>query len=830
MPRYTKILPCGQIHPHKLESAVPTLFENIRLGVRQLWKHPGFSLIAILSLTLGIASNVTVFSVLSDVIFKPFPYPDADRIVQFHIPEKIEVDRTPKIYREQISQLRHAHSIQDVVEMDEQDLADTTTDIPLDTDVLFLSGNAFPFFGIPAMLGRTFLPSDAPEGQAPQSVAVLTYRYWQRRFNGNPAIVGKQLRLDNRDYIILGVMPRTFTWWDPDVYIPLDTSAASAHSFMTVMRIRPGYSKAQAAGEVSPIFKQMLREHPHSFLEGATVGLISINERFRNSLGNTLYILFAAVVLLLVISCVNVSILLLARGTARQQEFAIRAAVGAGTSRLVLQTLTESLLLGFTAVILGAFAAYRLTPLAASMLPPQLFPNGRNIPINTTVLVFSLLLAILTSALFGLMPALRLAKPDIRQIMHSGSRNVAGSESERKLHAILIGCQIALAMVLLTASSAAVEGFHSLVSADLGYDPNRVADFPIPVPQGAYTTWEARANYFRQLRDRVARLPGVVTTSLGVIGPPYSDWDFAMQILGGSTTDAQKANLNFVDSNFFNTLHIDVLQGRLWDEAETSRGARLVIVNQAFAKKYFPSGDVLGHSVRVPDLINRPPRTLAVDGSDQWMPIIGVVNNARNNGLGDAVKPEIYFPYSIQMIEWMQIFVRTQSDPLALETAVRRQIATLNPVQIVASPVVSLTERIEQQSEWARGHLIAVLSTIFSLLALFLASVGIYSVVSYSVSQRIDEFGIRMALGAGRHHILQLALLTVGPSVAAGLAVGLVLSLALRNVITHFAGTATQLPMMIMTAALLFAMSFVACIPAALRAAFIPPMKAMRID
>jgi MacB-like periplasmic core domain len=268
---------------------VPNLFQDIRFGVRQLWKHPGFSLIGILSLTLGIASNVTVFSVLYDVILNPFPYPDANRIVEFHVPEKIEVDRTPDIYREQISQLRQAHSIQDVVEVDEQDLADTTTDIPLDTDVLFLSGNAFPFFGIPAMLGRTFLPADAPEGQAPQPVAVLTYQYWHRRFNGNPAIVGNQLRLDNRNYIILGVMPRSFTWWDADVYIPLDTSAASAHSFMTVMRIRPGYSKAQATGEVSPIFQQMLREHPHAFLEGATVDLISINERFRKSLGNTLY-------------------------------------------------------------------------------------------------------------------------------------------------------------------------------------------------------------------------------------------------------------------------------------------------------------------------------------------------------------------------------------------------------------------------------------------------------------------------------------------------------------------------------------------------------------
>jgi MacB-like periplasmic core domain len=219
---------------------VSILLLDIRLGLRQLWKHPGFAFTAIFSLALGMTATVTVFSVLYSVLLHPFPYRDAERIIEFNFRDKLDIEETPHIYREQIDQLRAARSIQDVVEMDEQNLPDTTFDIPLDTDVVSLSGNAFPFFGVPAMVGRTFLPSDDPPGRAPESVAVLSYQYWKRRFNGNPAIVGQAVRLGNRSYTILGVMPRSFTWWDTDLYVPLDTTDASVSSYMTVLRVKPG--------------------------------------------------------------------------------------------------------------------------------------------------------------------------------------------------------------------------------------------------------------------------------------------------------------------------------------------------------------------------------------------------------------------------------------------------------------------------------------------------------------------------------------------------------------------------------------------------------------
>jgi hypothetical protein len=309
-------------------------------------------------------------------------------------------------------------------------------------------------------------------------------------------------------------------------------------------------------------------------------------------------------------------------------------------------------------------------------------------------------------------------------------------------------------MVLLTAAGSAIATFRLLQYTDLGYDPSHIADFPIPIHSGSYTTWESRVSYLRQLRDRVGQVPGAVSASLGVIGPPASDWDFPFEMLGQNTTSSQNVNVNFVDSQFFQLLRIPLLQGRLWDETETARGARLALVNQAFVRRYFPNQNVLGHSVRVPDLVSHPPDVLAAPGSNEWAPIIAVVGDARNNGLEDPVKPEIYFPYSLYMIDWIQVFVRAHGDPMSFEADVRRQIANVNPGQQVSDPVFSLTTRIEQESAWARDHLLAVLSSIFSVLALILTSVGFYSVISYTVTQRVNEFGIRMALGAGHHHIL----------------------------------------------------------------------------
>jgi predicted permease len=809
---------------------VSIFLQDVRFALRQLWKHPGFALTAILSLALGIAATVSVFSVVYSVMINPSPYEHSNRITQFYVRAKSGFEDMPYISRDRISDLRHAHAFEDIVVMDEQYLADTTLEIPQDVDVVYLSGNAFSFFGVPAYLGRTFLPSDAPEGRTPQPVVVLTYQYWQRRFNGNREVVGQSLRLDNRNYTILGVMPPRFTWWDADVYVPLDSSGPEPSRYTTVMRLRPGVTRAQALEESRPIFQQMVRDHPHLWIEGMELDVRGINERVQRPLGSTLYLLFAAVLLLLVIGCVNVSILLLARGTGRQHEFAVRTAVGASGWRIVRQLLTESLILGLAGAALGVFATYRSTPFVVSLLPWQLFQRGLVIPVHLPVLGFSIALVVVTSILFGLFPALQLANPEIREVMQANTQKAAGSVSSRRLHAILIAGQIAMAMVLLTASAAAIQSFRRLLHSDMGFDPHHVADFSIPVHANSYTTWESRNNYFQQLRDKVAETPGVTAASLALIAPPDSAWDFPIEILGQSAVGSQITNINFVDPQFFSILHIPLLRGRLWDQAESQQGARSAVVNAEFVRRYFPQGDVLGHSVRIPSLKKQPSRVAAY-GSDGWLQIIGVVGDVRNDGLDKPVKPEIYVPYSLYLIEFEQILVRTQGDPLALESAIRRQIASINPGQQVSYPVISMQDRIEHESEWAREHLIAVLSSIFSVLALVLATVGIYSVVSYSVAQRIHEFGIRMALGAQRRHILQNVLVTAGISVGAGLAAGLVLSFSLSGLLSRWMENSVRDPLLIFAVCfLLLVVALLACIVPAFRASLIQPMKALRTE
>lgn len=808
------------------------LLQDIRFALRQAWKQPTFSVVAILSLALGIAASITLFSVIYKVLLRPTPYREADRVVRFvDLSDKTETEYTPPIYREQIRQLKESRSIDDVVEMDERYLADRTFDIPRDTDVVLLSGNAFRFFGVPAMLGRTFLPSDAPSGQAPQLVAVLTYQYWRRRFNGNPAVVGQTLRLDNRSYTILGVMPRAFNWWDSDLYLPLDTSDPSRQAFMTVLRLKPGVSKTQAMAEIHPLLEQMNRKHPHSGYEQMNIQLMSTADRYRRSLGKALYVLLAAVILLLVIGCVNVSILLLARGVTRQREFAVRLALGASPGRVIRQLLTESLVLGFAGTVLGVIATYRTTTLVVPLLPWQLFTHGLEIPVQLPALVFAVVLAILTGVIVGLLPALQVLEPDIRPLLQASSRNATADIPGRRLYSILIAGQIAFAMVLLTAAASAISSFRLLQQIDLGYDPNHVADFPIPVDPSSYTTRESRSNYLRQLRDRVGQVPGAISASLGVIGPPASDWDFSVEILGQNSVSSQSVNVNFVDSQFFQLLRIPLLQGRLWDESDTARGKRLALVNQSFVKRYFPNQDVLGHSVRVPDLVNHPPGVLAAVGSNEWAPIIAVVGDARNSGLQDPVKPEIYFPYSLYMIDWIQVFVRAQGDPMSLERDVRRQIANVNPGQQVSDPVFSLTNRLEQESAWARGHLLAVLSSIFSVLALILTSVGLYSVIYYTVTQRVNEFGIRMALGADRHHILWNVLQSQSRSLVAGFLIGLFLSVGAHHLLAHLIRNTPSDPRILSVACLvLLIVCLLASVIPAIHASRRPPMDALRME
>jgi predicted permease len=662
-------------------------------------------------------------------------------------------------------------------------------------------------------------------------VAVLSSKFWQKHYNGDPAVVGKTIQLSHQSYSIIGVMPPRFTWMDGDVYLPLDMKSDQASRYGTMIKLKPGVTTAIADAQIGPLYQQFDKEQPNVFPKKFKVSVRLLVDTYTSQLKGTMYLLFGAVALLLAIGCGNLSILLLARGTARQHEFAVRAAVGAGGFRIVRQLLTESLLLSITGAVLGVVAAYQTIGPIVARLPEYSFPHEADFHINVAVLLFSVGLAILTGVLFGLFPSFQFAKPQISQLMQSNMRRVAGSVKGRHIHTALIAGQIALTLLLMTAAGAAIEGFVRMMRVPLGYDPEHVMSVGIPVRENSYTNLEARKNYFKQLRDKIAEVPGVMVAGISTNAtPPDSGFSIAMDILGKAAQESQQSDLELVGPEYFNTLQIPVIEGRIWNASEVDRAAALVVVNRAFVRRYFNGGDALGHSVRIPQS-QIPPMILKAPGSDGWLQIVGVVGDSLNAGLEKPVSPAVYVPYTLFMVPFTQILVRTQGEPLALLRGIRRQIASVDPDQQTFGDIRDLGGWIQREPEYARSRLISMLFGGFSGLALVLAAVGLYSVVSYSVVQRTGEFGIRMALGAQRRHVLRIVALSVATSVGVGIVAGLALSFGLNRLIARWVENGAHNPLTVMAASLLLiAVAGLACLIPARRALAVDPMTALRCD
>ena len=682
------------------------------------------------------------------------------------------------------------------------------------------------------MLGRNFLPSDAPDGQEPQPVVVLSHKFWQRHFNGDPSVVGKPIQLVHKTYTILGVLPPRFTWADGDVYLPLNLSTAQTITYGTFIKLKPGITPAAAAAELVPLFQQFAKQTPNHFPKQYKLEVRNISYFYRNQLGETLALLFGAVGLLLAIGCGNVSILLLARGTARQHEFGVRSAVGASGLRIVRQLLTESLLLALSGAAIGVLLAYGSLGWIVARLPEYSFPHEADFHVNLTVLLFSVVLAVLTSVLFGLFPALRLARPEISQTMQSGTRKIAGTVRGKQWHNTLIAGQIALTLLLMTAAGAAIQGFLRMMRVPLGYDPHHVMSVGIPIHDNTYKTVTERVNYYEQLRQKIGALPDVLSTGISTNAtPPNSGWEQTFELSGKPSGEEQKARLEFVDPGYFKTLHMALQQGRLWDQTEIAHSAPMVVVNETFVRRYDPNGEILGHSLKIPTLKDEPPYTLAAPGSDGWLQVVGVVADSLNDGLDKPVKPAIFLPYSLYMWMHTQILVQSRVDPLSILHSVRRQIVSVNADQQANGQVDDLEMWIRREPEWARGRLISILFGAFAALALVLAAVGLYSVVSYSVVQRTNEFGIRMALGAQKKDVLWNVLSSAGVSVGSGLLLGLALSLGLNRLISRWVENTAHDPLLVLGAALvLLAAAGLACMVPSWRASSVDPMTALRCE
>jgi predicted permease len=805
------------------------LLQDLRYAVRQLRKSPGFAVTAVLSLTLGIGATTAIFSVVYSILLDPYPYRDAGRMV--HVELRDKGDRGPLLIvnGSEYQELRRASSVDDVFLQNNQRQTLTGGQFPISVNVGQYSPNLFAYMGVPLLLGREFTPADVPGGKG-SPVAVLSYLFWQRQFAGNRNVVGQTIELSHKLYTVIGVVPSRFTWGDSDVYLPAMPSADPHDYWLAFIKLKAGVQHTAAAAELQLLVDRFTKEDPKDFRRDRRVVVVTLNQEVLGRFSGTLVLLFVAVIALLVIGCSNVSILLLARGIARQHELAVRASIGASRSRLIQQLLTESVLLSVTGATLGVLVAYRAVGTLSSMLPLYSFPHEAAIRVNAPVLAFSAAVAVITGILFGISPAWQLSHPPISELIQANSTKHSGSARSRNTHRLLIAGQVSLTLLLMAGAGAAMKAFLALTHTPLGFDPDHVIAIGTALPKGTNTTWQARLNTNETIRHAIEEVPGVAGASISTTWfPPFGGFNAKIEIRSKPTLTGAEAILAAVSPQEFATLRIPLLAGRIFDDAELSRAAHLALVNQAFVKQFLPEGNPLGQNVRSPMLKVEFPDLLVAQAPDDWLEIIGVVGDARDDGLERPVKPAVFLPYSFVLPPDVALLVRARGDPEAAIRSVKQRLRELNP-ELVVNQERTLAWWLETQG-WGQGRFIATLFSLFAILALALAATGLYSVVSFSVTQRTQEVGIRMALGAPRANILRLVISSTAVMLAAGVAVGLTLSLALGHIVGAWAGGSPRDPLTLLVSALILVLvATIACVVPAWRAATVNPVVALRYE
>jgi predicted permease len=805
-----------------------TFTQDLRFALRQFRKSPGFVITAVFSLMLGIGATTAIFSVVYGVLLDPYPYKDNDRMVHVELRDKSDRGPLLMVSGTGYQQLRQTSSVDDVFLQQDGTQNLTGAEIPVSVVVGIYSPNLFEYMGVPPLLGREFSSADAPNGN-PAPVAVLSYLFWQRQFGGSRDVVGKTVELDHKIYSVIGVVPPRFTWGDSDVYLPGVPTADPHDYWMSFVKLKPGtpYKKAEAEfQQLADGFAKLDKNYPQE----RHAKVVTLNEEVLGKFAGTLVLLFGAVLALLIIGCANVSILLLARGTARQHELAVRVSVGAGRGRLIRQLLTESVLLSVTGAALGVLAAYKGVDAIAAMLPMYSFPHEAAIHVNAIVLVFSAGVALLTGILFGMSPAWKLSRPQLGHLIQASSGKHSGSGHSRNVHRLLIAGQVALTLLLMAGAGAAMKAFIVRTHTTLGFEPDHVLYMNVGFPKGSHPTWQARLNAQQLVRKTITDVPGVDTASVSNSWfPPFGGFRANVEVQGKpALTDAQ-AILALSSPLEFLTLRIPLLNGRIFDESEVMRAAHVAVVNQAFVKQFLPDGDAIGHSVRSARLKMDQPGLLLAQAPDDWLQIIGVVGDARNDGLERPVKPAVFLPYSFLLPTDESLFIRTTASPESVTRSIKERLRQINPELVVGNDH-TLMWSLETQG-WGQERFIATLFSLFAVLALLLAATGLYSVVSYAVTQRTQEVGIRMALGAPRSSIVKLVLSSTGTMLGIGIAVGITLSVLLNRVLMAWAGGNSRDPLTLLaSAALLILVAAVACIVPSWRAATIDPMRALRVE
>lgn len=811
------------------------LRRDLRYALRTYRRSPGFAATAVVSLAVGIAAATGVFSVVNAAVLNPFPFADINRIVRLDMNDKGK-PRGLSVTARQLVALQGSDVFDGAFAWNAYDMTLAGGDFPETVRTRYFSATGLNVLGVPPLLGRVFNEADGPAGEPARRVVVLTYRFWQRHFGARPEALGQTLYLNRESYTVIGVLPRQYFATDPEILVPLDLkfdptlASVGARAWPVQARLKRGVTPRMAEQRLQPLFDQFAKEAPRRFPKEVRPLVRSLVEEERAAeFVPTLVLIFAASMLLLLLACANVSILLLARGTARAQEFAVRGALGASRGRLIRQLLVESLLLAFAGAALGVALGYRGLPAVLRLLPPGSVPVGNLLatPVNVPVLLFSAGLAMASALIVGLSPALSFSRPRLTATV----RTTAGVES-RRAHHLLLAAQIALTVLLLAGTGATVRVLIGLYRTSLGYDPHNVMIASINLPENSHTEWADRAAFYERLRNQVADVPQVESIALASNSgiPPESGEPSVVEVPGQDTTGGGTAILQRISADYFATMRLPLLRGRVWSDSESAGTPHVAVVNQTMARELWPDDSAIGRRVRMPGYIRSTSYwRLPAPGSDGWFEIIGVVGDTPNVGLHERPAPSIYVPYTLMLSDTQYVILRTSRDPLSMTRSIRAAVQTVDPNQPVNA--IRTAERALADAGWARERFVTWLLLGFAMCALMLAVVGLYSVVSYSVSSRFKEFGIRMALGAGRGRIVNAAVQPAVSAIVAGLFAGLALSVGLNRVVARWSIGNLNDPVVLVAVSLVLCVVTMmsAAIPAN-RAASIQPVDALRID
>ncbi len=805
-----------------------SLTQDLGYAARSFRRSPAFTIVALLSLTLGIGATTAIFSVIYGVLIAPYPYA---RPGEIWAPEVRALDgRGGRPYRlDELRRLAEISAFSDVMATSQEIVLMTGEFAPESFGGVLLSGNAFNFLGVPPVVGRTIQPSDIRADGSAEPVVVLSYKLWMRLFDGSSTAVGRTLQLNGRPHTIIGVMPPRFGWYGNDgFWLPLAPARTDLSFINPIMRLRSGVTAAAAEAQLNAFHQQLAAEKPETFpAQGFTT-------RLRNYLDITvasgemrtsLQLLLGAVGFLLLIACANVANLQLARATARTREVAVRMSIGAGRRRLIRQLLTESVLLSLVGGALGVVFAFAATRTIVTLMPEFYVPNESRVTINMPVLAFSVMVSLVTGILFGLVPAFRMSRPDVADALKAGRSTGSENDGARSRYALVV-IEVALSVVLLVSAGLMIRTFVVLQTIDPGIQSSRVLLVGVPLPPAKYATLDQRNQFVAALLERVSNLPGVEAAS---IGHPFGGPQTSFAVVGHGSDQARRMTVNLVGENHLRAFGIRLVAGRMFDAGEVRRADRVAVINET-AAKLFPAGESpIGARIRLDVLEHPPARTLIDTTRTAEVTVVGVIGDTRNAGIKNDPAAAIALPYPIVAPLQRMLAVRATRDPMLQLNAVRAAVRAVDQDQPLGRPI-TVDEILSQEVVQPRFTM-ALFST-FAIIGLALAAAGIYSVLSFHVLSRTHELGVRMALGAPRRHVLGLMLKMGGKLVVIGLMVGTAVSLgATRMLRSQLFGVKPADPLSYVAVAFLLSLvALVACYVPARRAASVDPVIALRQD